>query len=172
MALCGAVPATLPGVGLGSNPLITALWNMTAAALNNLAPFITDRIQQVVRAPLTTRVYYPTIVQFVQVSVCNYLRAVKTNVAECHEGVERLELHTLVTDIKRGTFLFSSNWVPLVPRGAPGATSPDHQHQHSMQCSERGPHRRQQRCLHWSLVHDRCHTRDSRGWTIRHRIPT
>lgn len=103
--------ALFQGTG-APNPLVEALWNLTAA-LNNAAPFIADRIQQVARAPLTTRVYYPTMVRSVQVSVHKYLQGVEINIADSHEGVERPELRTLVTDLRRGTFHHSSNWVPL-----------------------------------------------------------
>lgn len=119
--------ALFQGAG-APNPLVAALWNLTAA-LNNAAPFITDRIQQVARPPLTTRVYYPTIIRSVQVLVHEYLHAVETNVADTHEGVERLEFRSLVTDLRRGTFHHSGHWVPLPeaylepPRSSAGTTT-------------------------------------------------
>ncbi len=120
--------ALLQGTG-GANPLVNALWNLTAA-LTNAAPFIADRVQQVARAPLTSRVYYVTIVRSVQVSVHEYLQSVGVNVAEGHEGVEPVEFRTLVTDLRRGTFQHSSNWVPLPeaylepPRSAVTSSAP------------------------------------------------
>jgi hypothetical protein len=81
----------------------SSLWNL-AAALNNAAPFIADRVQQVTRGLITPRVYYATIVRTVQVMVHEYLQSVKDNVTEGHNGVEPLEFCTLVTDLRRGTF--------------------------------------------------------------------
>jgi hypothetical protein len=95
-----------------TNPMVAALWNL-AGALNNAAPFITDRVQQVARGPITSRVYYPTIVRAVQVMAHEYLQGIEVNVAEGHDGVEPLEFRTLVTDLRQGTFQHSSNWVPI-----------------------------------------------------------
>ena len=94
------------------NPLVAALWRLYAA-ITNAAPFVTERIQQIVGAPAVTRYYYACIVRAVQVSVHEYMHGVSVNVAESHVGVEPLEFRALVQELKRGTFQFSSNWVPF-----------------------------------------------------------
>ena len=95
-----------------TNPLVDALWKFVAS-LQNAAPFVTDRFQQVARTPAIANVYFACIVRAVQVAVHEYMHSVAINVAEGHTGVDPLDFRTLVTELKRGTFQFSSNWVPL-----------------------------------------------------------
>ena len=67
-----------------------------------------------VRTPgIDDNVYFPVLIRSVQVSVQEYLQAVSTNLAEGHAGVDVPDFRSLVTDLRRGTFHLSSNWVPL-----------------------------------------------------------
>ena len=54
--------------------------------------------------------YHACIVRSIQVSVHEYMHGVSVNIAKSHAGVEPLEFRTLVQELKRGTFQFSSNW--------------------------------------------------------------
>jgi hypothetical protein len=94
------------------NPLVVVLWRLVTA-MQNGAPFITERYQQMVRTPAMTSTYFAIILRAVQVQVHEYLHAVATNNAESHVGVELPEFRSLVTDLKRGTFPQLANWVPL-----------------------------------------------------------
>ena len=110
------------------NPLVAVLWRLVMA-LQNAAPFIMERYQQMVRTPAMTSIYFASVLRAVQVQVHEYLHAVATNVTEDHGGVELPEFRSLVTDLKRGTFPQSSNWVPIPeeyfesPRGQTGNAS-------------------------------------------------
>ena len=102
--------------GEGSlNPFVELLWHLCAAMLN-AAPYISERYQQVARIPAVANVYFPSIVRAVQVGVQEYLQQVGTNVVEGYTGVDLPDFRTLVNDLRRGTFQYSSNWVPL-PEG-------------------------------------------------------
>jgi hypothetical protein len=63
--------------------------------------------------PAIATLYFPSKVHAVQVRVHGYLHSVSVNLVEGHAGVESLEFRSLVTELKRGTFPQSSNWVPL-----------------------------------------------------------
>ena len=93
-------------------PLVEALWQLTAA-IQNATPFITERSQQVTHTPAIVALYFPSIVCAVQVRVHECLHSVSINLVEGHAGVEPLEFRSLITELKRGTFPQSSNWVPL-----------------------------------------------------------
>ena len=99
-----------------ANPLVTTMWNLYAT-LTNAAPLITERFAHIiVGTPLVTKYYHTCIVRAIQVNVQEYLQEVSVNVAESHMGIEPLEFRSLVVELKRGTFQFSSNWVPI-PEG-------------------------------------------------------
>jgi hypothetical protein len=99
------------GVG-PTHPFVERIWQLTAA-ISNATPYTTDRFQQTAGNPHIANVYFPCIVRSVQVNVFEYLHAVSTNLAEDCTGIELPEFRSLVTDLKRGTFPLSSNWVPL-----------------------------------------------------------
>lgn len=101
------------GVG-PTHPFVERIWQLTAA-VSNATPYITDRFQQMAGNPHIASVYFPCIVRSVQVNVFEYLHAVSINLAEDCTGIELPEFRSLVTDLKRGTFPLSSNWVPLPP---------------------------------------------------------
>lgn len=63
--------------------------------------------------PAIATLYFPSKVHAVQVRVHGYLHSVSVNLVEGHTGVKLLEFRSLVTELKRGTFPQSSNWVPL-----------------------------------------------------------
>ena len=98
-----------------ANPYVESLWQLVAN-MQNAAPFIAERHQQMVRTPaITTNLYFACIVRSVQVQVqaYEYLQQVGVNMAEGHAGVDLPEFKTLVTDLRRGTFPYSNNLVPL-----------------------------------------------------------
>jgi hypothetical protein len=109
------------------NPLVEVTWQLVAA-LQNATPYIVDRFAQVARVPAIANVYFASIVRAVQVHVHEYLHSVSVNVAEGHAGIDPPEFRTMVTELKRGTFQYSSNWVPLPEaylepvRGSPSGT--------------------------------------------------
>lgn len=94
------------------NPLVEVVWHLLAS-LQNATPYIVDRFAQVARTPAIANVYFASIVRAVQVNVQEYLHSVSVNVAESHAGIEPPEFRTMVMELKRGTFQYSSNWVPL-----------------------------------------------------------
>ena len=94
------------------HPFVERVWQL-AASINNATPYITERFQQVAGNPNIANVYFPCIVRTVQVNVFEYLHAVSTNLADDNTGVELPEFRSLVTELKRGTFPLSSNWIPL-----------------------------------------------------------
>ena len=95
------------------NPFVAAMWKVYSA-LTNAAPFITERFQQIAGASAFTKYYHACIVRAIQVSSHEYLHGVSVNVAKSHIGIEPMEFRTLVQELKRGTFQYSSNWV-LIP---------------------------------------------------------
>ncbi|KAI2499710.1 hypothetical protein MHU86_14791 [Fragilaria crotonensis] len=103
--------ALFQGVG-ATHPFVERIWQLVAA-INNATPYITDRFQQVAGNPNIANVYFPCIVRSVQVNVFEYMHTVSTNLAEDITGVELPEFRSLVTELKRGTFPLSANWVPL-----------------------------------------------------------
>ena len=70
-------------------PFVEALWQLTAA-MQNAAPFITERYHQVARLPSVVGVFFPcsSILRAVQVGAQEYLHQVSTNIVEgtpaCH----------------------------------------------------------------------------------------
>ena len=112
-----------------TNPLVEVLWRLVAA-MQNSAPFIAERFQQMVRTPNVTSIYFASVLRgAVQVQAQEYLHLVATNVTENHEGIELPEFRSLVTDLKRETFPHSNNWVPIpeeyreAPRSSAGQTT-------------------------------------------------
>ena len=96
-----------------ANPDVESLWQLVAN-IQNAAPFIAERYQQMVRTPAITNVYFACIIRSVQVQAYEYLQQVGVNMVEGHAGVDLPEFKTLVTDLlRRGTFPYSNNWVPL-----------------------------------------------------------
>jgi hypothetical protein len=57
--------------------------------------------------------YHACIILSIQVNVHEYMHGVGINVAESHVGVDPIEFRTLLQELRRGTFQFSGNWVPL-----------------------------------------------------------
>ena len=94
------------------NAFVAAMWQL-AASLQNASPFITERYQQVPRMPAFSGVYFACIVRAIQVGVQEYLQSVGTNMVEGHTGVELPDFRTLTTDLRRGTFHQSSQWIPI-----------------------------------------------------------
>lgn len=103
--------ALFQGTG-DDNPFVATMWSLYAA-LTNAAPFLTERFQQIANAPMVTKYYHACIVRSIQVNVHEYMHGVGINVAESHAGVDPIEFRTLLQELRRGTFQFSGNWVPL-----------------------------------------------------------
>lgn len=110
------------------NPAVEVLWSLLAA-LQDAAPFVSDRYLQAVAVnPTVAHVYFPCIVRTVQVSMYEYFDGVGTNIAAGHTGVDLPDFRSLVVESKRDTFQFSSHWVPipeeyLAPTRPQGSTS-------------------------------------------------
>ena len=96
------------------NPFVEALWKLEGN-IQNATPFIAERYQQMVRTPTVTNVYFACIICSVQVQAYEYLPQAGVNAMKGHAGGVDLPdfSRTLVTDLCRGTFPYSNNWVPL-----------------------------------------------------------
>ena len=94
------------------NPLVNLMWKLFAD-IQNSAPSITDKFQQIAHQPAVAGVFYACILRAVQVRVYDYLHAVSINVSEDHTGVETPDFRSMVSDLRHGTFPHSSNWVPI-----------------------------------------------------------
>lgn len=95
------------------NPFVEALWKLYAD-LHTGAPFISDKYQrEAVRTPSITGVYHACIVRAVQVNVHDFLHDISVNVIEGYNGVDTPDFKQIFTDLRRGTFHTSNNWVPL-----------------------------------------------------------
>ena len=94
------------------NPLVSLMWRLFAE-MQNSAPSIADKFQQVAHQPTIANVFHACILRAIQVQVHDYLHAVSVNVADNHTGVDKPEFRAMVADLKHGTFPNSSNWVPI-----------------------------------------------------------
>ena len=112
VGLCAVLRQALFQGTREDNPLVSAVWQLYAA-LTNAGSFITECFQQIAGSPAVKKYYHACIVRIIQVSVHEYMHGVSVNVAESHAGMEPLEFRTPVQELKRGTFQFSSNWVPI-----------------------------------------------------------
>jgi hypothetical protein len=101
----------LQGTG-PSNPAVEVLWNLLVAL--QASPFINDRyLQAAAIIPMVAHVNFPCIVRTVQVSMHEYFHGFGANIAAGLTGVDLPDFRTLVVELKRGTFQFSSHWVPI-----------------------------------------------------------
>ena len=82
-------------------------------AIHNAVHFIAERFQQVSRMPAIANIYFAIVIRAVQIMVFKYMHGIGTNIVKGHMGVLLPDSCPLVTDLKRGTFHLSSNWVPL-----------------------------------------------------------
>lgn len=101
------------GVG-APHPYVEALWS-TAVTLQNIAPFVTERYNDLARNQIVNVTYFARILRAVQMSAHEYLHGVSTNVAETAAGVDVPSFATMMQDLKRGTFQNSTNWLPIPP---------------------------------------------------------
>lgn len=99
------------GVG-PPHPFVEALWS-TAVGLQNIAPFVTDRYQELARLQNVTRTYHARIVRAVQVNAHEYLQQVATNVVDSVAGVEVPNFVSMLQELRRGTFHHSTNWMDI-----------------------------------------------------------
>lgn len=100
--------------GTGPNhPFVDAMWRLSVN-LQNAAPFITDRYQELHhQAPNAAATYHARIVRAIQLSVYDYLQQVATNVEEGVYGIDLPTFAPMLQDLKRGTFHLSTNWVSI-----------------------------------------------------------
>ena len=108
------------------HPFTVAMWN-AAASLQNIAPFITERYQHLARHPGIAATYHARIVRAIQLNVHDYLSSVATNVAAGVAGIPVPVFDGMLTELKRGTFHQSTNWVSI-PDIYLDATPTTHQH--------------------------------------------
>lgn len=95
-----------------ANPLVNIMWKLFAD-IQNSAPAIADKFQQVAHQPAIANIFHASILRAVQVQMHDYLQAVSVNVADDHTGVDTPDFRSLVADLKHGTFPNSSHWVPI-----------------------------------------------------------
>lgn len=94
------------------HPFTLAMWNL-AANLQNIAPFVTERFQHLMRHPGIAATYHARIVRAIQLNVHDYLSLVATNMASGVTGIAVPVFDSMVTELKRGTFHQSTNWVSI-----------------------------------------------------------
>ena len=94
------------------HPFVEAMWR-TAIGVQNVAPFISERVHALSRDPAIFLNYYARIVRAVQVGVYDYMQGVATNVAHGVVGIEIPNFTTMICDLKRGTFHNLSSWMEL-----------------------------------------------------------
>lgn len=97
------------GVG-APHPFVEAMW-IAAAGLQNIAPFVTERIAELAPTPQTSHMYCARIVRAIQLEVQEYMQRVATNVADNVVGIEVPTFSNMYQDLRRGTFHLSTNWV-------------------------------------------------------------
>ena len=97
------------GVG-APHPYVEALWS-TAVTLQNIAPFVTERYNDLARNQIVNVTYFARILRAVQMSAYEYLHGVATNLAETAAGVDVPSFATMMQDLKRGTFQNSTNCI-------------------------------------------------------------
>jgi hypothetical protein len=92
--------------------MVNLLWKLFAEVQNS-APAIADKFQQVAHQPAIANTFHACILRAVQVQMHDYLHAVSVNVSEDHSGIDKPEFRAMVADLKHGTFPNSNNWVPI-----------------------------------------------------------
>ena len=97
------------GVG-APHPFVEAMWR-AAAGLQNIAPFVTERIAELAPTPQTSHMYCARIVRAIQLEVQEYMQRVATNVADNVVGIEVPMFSNMYQDLRHGTFHLSTNWV-------------------------------------------------------------
>lgn len=92
------------------HPLVDAMWATAVLGMQNITPFATDRFNQLARNTAVAATYHARIVvRAIQVSVQEYWQQVATSVANGVTGIEVPNFHTLMQELKRGTFHQSTN---------------------------------------------------------------
>ena len=95
------------------HPLVERMWHL-AVAIQNAAPFISERFHELGSHPHITATYFARIVRAaVQVNVHEFMHTVAIKLVDSVVGVELPVFATLVQDLKRGTFHHSSNWIAV-----------------------------------------------------------
>lgn len=89
-----------------------AMWNV-AASLQNIAPFVTERFHQLVRHLGIAATYHARIVRAIQLNVHDYLSLVGTSMGSGVAGITVPIFDSMLTELKRGTFHQSTNWVSI-----------------------------------------------------------
>ena len=87
-------------------------WSV-AVGLQNVSPFVTERIQALSRDPGVLAAYHARIVRAVRIGVHDYMQRVATNIAHGAEGVDIPDYAIMLQDLKSGTFHNSTNWVEI-----------------------------------------------------------
>lgn len=99
------------GVG-APHPFVETMWAL-ATGMQNSAPFIAERYNNLVAHPGITSTYYARIIRAVQLSTFDYLQQVAISVGSGVAGVEQPSFHAMMQDLRRGTFHLSTNWIDI-----------------------------------------------------------
>jgi hypothetical protein len=95
-----------------THPFVDALWEV-ANGLQNIAPFVTDKYNELAAMYNLTSVYYARIVRAVQVLSHEYLQGVATNNADNVVGVPVPNFSVMLVELTRGTFRNSAHWIDI-----------------------------------------------------------
>ena len=99
------------GVG-PAHPFVSAMW-AAATGAQNIAPFVTERLNMLAQQPATPQLYHARIIRAIQLSVHEYMQHVAANIVLGVAGVEVPGVAAMYQDLKRGTFHHSTNWVEI-----------------------------------------------------------
>lgn len=81
------------------NPLVSLMWRLFAE-MQNSAPSIADKFQQVAHQPTIADVFHA--LRAMQVQVHDSLHAVSVNVADDHTGIDKPEFRAMVAEAGGG----------------------------------------------------------------------
>jgi hypothetical protein len=95
-----------------AHPFVQALWDV-AKGLQNIAPFVTDKYNELAGMYDLNSIYYAHIVRAVQVLSHEYLHGVATKDEDNVEGVPVPNFSVMLVELTRGTFRNSTHWIDL-----------------------------------------------------------
>ena len=99
--------------GTGADhPFVKALWAV-AYGLQNAAPFITDKYNELAAMHALSSTYYARIVRAVQVMSHEYLMQVAVSEGDDVSSITVPDFAGMLTELTRGTFHNSTNWMDI-----------------------------------------------------------
>ena len=107
-----------------THPFVDALWEV-AYGLQNIAPFVTDKYNDLAAMYNLTSVYYARIVRAVQVMSHEYLQqGVATKDEDNVTGIPVPNFSVMLVELTRGTFHNSAHWIDIPMEYTEAVTTP------------------------------------------------